>query len=339
MAFWQFAPIYRPRVWGGRRLEGLWGRALPPGERIGESWELCDRPEAQSRVVGQEATLGDLWRQARRRFFGTLAPTRERFPLLIKVLDCREATSIQLHPGDNSLDPRTEGKWEAWYFLQAEGGAGFHAGIRRGVTGEDLIRCLGTASLPGLLHWIPSHAGLFFWNPPGRIHALGGGNLVFEVQQNSDTTYRLYDWERSRPGERNGLDLEAAAPWVGVEDVEPQGLKFEGPFRVDLPFCTFWRSLLPVGGGEIWNPDGRSFLYHFLVKGRVMFADHSFGAGQGWLVSADHPAYTLQAVEDEALVVTIGFSGMHQARYDHGKVLAVRNFTPGEARRDGGKDP
>ncbi|WP_174581592.1 type I phosphomannose isomerase catalytic subunit [Candidatus Methylacidithermus pantelleriae] len=311
MAYWELAPIYQARVWGGRTLETSYGRVLPPGQFIGESWELCDRPEAQSYTLEGQIPLGELWRRDRKRIFGEFSPDSSRLPLLVKLLDCREPTSVQVHPNRSALQAMGhEPKAEAWYFLRTEPGAGFHAGFRRHTDPEEIRRTLRSALLLEFLHWIPSQAGQFFYNPAGRIHALGAGNLVFEVQENSDTTYRLYDWGRKREKERELEAWETVHACIQWDDWEPEPHFSPGSWSVELPFCSFWRTVLTRAEPSFWHPAGKSFLYHFCAEGSIRFFDREFGPGRGWLVSADHPSYTLEALSESAILLTVGFPGL-----------------------------
>lgn len=197
-----FEPLPMERVWGGRRFETLLGKHLPHGAVIGELWEMVDRPEAQSVVHHgplKGKTLHELWKTRRGEIFGSrhAANPSERFPLLIKLLDARERLSVQVHPPDGSGgDPKTE----CWYFLHASEGASIYAGLKQGVSRGDFERALGSGDVEETLHRIPCHTGESIHIPSGRLHAIGEGLVIVEVQQNSDTTYRVFDWNR------NGLD-------------------------------------------------------------------------------------------------------------------------------------
>src|SRR5688572_1894607 len=195
-----FRPLYMERVWGGRRIENQLGRSLPPGLPIGESWELVDRDDAQSVVdVGDHAgmSLHQLWTEYRETVFGAV-PDSPRFPLLAKILDARETLSVQVHP-PASVAPELNGepKTEMWYLLEAEPGAELFAGFRRGVDRQQFESALANGDVAELLHRIPVQAGDTLFIPSGRCHAIGAGCLIVEIQQNSDTTYRVFDWNRT----------------------------------------------------------------------------------------------------------------------------------------------
>src|SRR5215210_1622800 len=194
-----FEPLFMERLWGGRRLEASLGKRLPPKARIGESWEIVDREEAQSVVhngMFRGKTLHELWTEHRDTVFGAV-PDAGRFPLLIKLLDAQERLSIQVHP-PAEIAPALHGepKTEMWYFADCHGGSEIFAGLKRGVTREGFERALRDGLVAEQVHRITVKRGDAMFIPSGRLHAIGAGNLIVEVQQNSDTTYRVFDWNR-----------------------------------------------------------------------------------------------------------------------------------------------
>lgn len=223
----QFRPIYKQRPWGGRALDGWGGRDLPPGGTIGESWELVDRDDDQS-VVSKGAFAGKTlrWLMANhpRELLGGHLHTLKRFPLLIKLLDCRERLSLQVHPPAR-VAPELGGepKTESWYILKASESATLMAGLRRGVTRESFEAALRGGDLAPLVHEFPVKHGDFIFIPSGRIHAIGAGLLILEVQQNSDTTYRVYDWGRvGLDGKPRELHIDESLRSIDFDDFEPQ---------------------------------------------------------------------------------------------------------------------
>lgn len=225
----KFEPLLMERVWGGRELAGRFGKNLPAGVPVGESWEIVDREEAQSVVVGGEwagHTLHDLWSQHREGVFGEPygGHPAERFPLLIKLLDAREKLSLQVHPPEH-LAPALEGepKTEMWFFLDCDPDACIYAGVKPGVGKEEFRAMLenGVAEEGVLLH--PVRRGESIFIPSGRLHAIGGGNLIAEIQQNSDTTYRVFDWNRvGLDGKPRELHIEASLASIDFEDHAPE---------------------------------------------------------------------------------------------------------------------
>lgn len=244
----QFEPLAMERVWGGRRFETLLGKTLPHGAPIGELWEMVDRPEAQSVVHEgplKGKTLNDLWTHHREEIFGKrhLANRHPRFPLLIKLLDARERLSVQVHP---PVDSDGEPKTECWYFLHASEGASIYAGLRKGVTRESFEEALQNGDVEEALHRIRCHTGESIFIPSGRLHAIGEGLVIVEVQQNSDTTYRVFDWNR------NGLDgkprqLHVAESLASIDfgDHEPSLTPASSKSVADCPYFHVEKRDLP----------------------------------------------------------------------------------------------
>jgi mannose-6-phosphate isomerase len=178
----------------------LLGLALPAGENIGETWELWDRPDGASRVRGGGGrTVRDLVREDAVSWLGKRLSHLERFPLWIKLIDAREALSVQLHPGDDRpAEGGDRGKQEAWIVLDVGPEGRIVRGLRQGVDRERLARAASTAAIEELLHAFRPSVGDAILIPAGTVHAIGPQVVVLEVQQNSDRTYRLYDWDRGR---------------------------------------------------------------------------------------------------------------------------------------------
>jgi len=195
-----FRPLYQERVWGGRNFESKLGRTLPENKVIGESWEVVDRSEAQSVVAeGPHAgkSLRELIREDPVAIMGEGWDPERPFPILVKWLDCQERLSLQVHPPAD-VAPRLGGepKTENWYVADATEGAGLIVGLRRGVTREAFEKAIHDSTLESLVHRFPVSAGDSILVQSGRLHAIDAGNLILEIQQNSDTTYRVYDWGR-----------------------------------------------------------------------------------------------------------------------------------------------
>jgi mannose-6-phosphate isomerase len=199
----RFHPILRRYLWGGRRLETL-GKTLEAGDDFAESWEIVDHGNDQSVVVAGALagrTLGELVCDHGPELLGRHSGIKQ-FPLLFKFLDANDRLSIQVHPDDaraGLLDPPDLGKTEAWVILAAEPGSYLYAGLRRGFDRALLEREVARRTVELCLERIEPRAGDCFFLPAGVVHALGPGLLVAEIQQASDTTYRLYDWSRLGP--------------------------------------------------------------------------------------------------------------------------------------------
>ncbi len=206
-----FEPILMPKVWGGRRLERF-GKALPPGQLIGESWELADLGTTSASGGGGGAarsviangplagqTLHDALTAWDTRLVGSTALSRHGgFPLLVKFLDARENLSVQVHPSPAyaATHPDAHLKTESWFILDAAPGSVIYKGIRQGVTREDFARHIQDGTVVNDLIAVPAVPGECHNLPSGTCHALGAGVLVAEVQTPSDTTFRVFDWGR-----------------------------------------------------------------------------------------------------------------------------------------------
>ena len=221
-----FEPLFMERVWGGRRLEKLYGKRLPHGVRIGESWEIVDREDVQSVVhegALRGATLHELWTQRRAEIFGAGLPDTARFPLLFKLLDAQDRLSVQVHPpAEVAARLGGEAKMEMWYFMDTLLDSDLYAGLKRGVTRAGFEQALAAGHVADLIHRMPSRAGDAFFIPTGRVHAIGAGNVIFEVQQNSDTTYRVFDWNRlGLDGKPRELHVAESLESINFDDPEP----------------------------------------------------------------------------------------------------------------------
>jgi mannose-6-phosphate isomerase len=212
----RFEPLFRRYLWGGRRLGTVLGKPIGEGADYAESWEVVDRAADQSRVAfGPLAgsTLGDLVRDRGEELLGKHHPQR-RFPLLIKLLDAREKLSVQVHPNDEQaarLEPPDLGKTEAWVVLAAESGSRIYSGLKRGFDRPALERELSRGTCELCLHQFEPRVGDCIFLPAGTVHALGSGLMIAEVQQSSDTTYRLFDWNRvGLDGKPRALHVEQA---------------------------------------------------------------------------------------------------------------------------------
>lgn len=225
----RFKPIFQERVWGGRRLEALFGKVLPPDTLIGESWEICDRPGRS--VVSSHVDGGPFHGWELRRLMESHGdailggmPAREgRFPWLCKLLDARDDLSLQVHPpAPVARGLGGESKTEMWYVAEASAGARVYAGLRRGVDRASFERAIVDGTVAGCVHTLGVGAGDVLFVPSGRVHALGGGQVVYEIQENSDTTYRVFDWNRKGlDGRPRELHVPESLASIDFRDLEP----------------------------------------------------------------------------------------------------------------------
>jgi mannose-6-phosphate isomerase len=282
-----FHPFYFERVWGGRKLEAFFDRSLPNEVRIGESWEMVDREDVQSTVSSpnfQGASLHEIWTNHREEIFGE-GYDSARFPILIKILDATDVLSVQVHPPlRQAREHLEEPKDEFWYFVAAEEGAGIYAGLKHGTRKSDFESALATGNVADHLHRTATKPGSFICIPSGRLHAIDAGNLIFEIQQNSDTTYRVFDWNRpGLDGRPRQLHIQESLRCIDFDDFAPalsesdsEALVTWKAFRVER-----WRMDRPRQA----NAEARFSVFQ-VVSGVVSFGNRTFRRGDLFLVPA-----------------------------------------------------
>ena len=227
-----FAPHFKERVWGGRNLQRLYGKALPPGQVIGESWEITDRPEGVS-VIANGPLAGKTLRWLMENHAGSLLggnrADMKTFPLLVKILDAQDKLSLQVHPpAAKAKELNGDPKTEMWFIADATPTADLFVGLKRGVTRADFERKVADGSVAECFHHIPVKAGDTMFLPSGRVHAIGAGNVIFEIQQNSDTTYRVFDWNRlGLDGQPREMHVAQSLASIDFNDFEPSLVKGE----------------------------------------------------------------------------------------------------------------
>jgi mannose-6-phosphate isomerase len=221
----RFEPIYQYRLWGGRHLANLLTAPLPSGP-IGEAWLLSDRDDHQSRVADgllKGQTIGQLLQQFPKQIMGKLAGRFPRFPLLLKFLDVHEMLSVQVHPtkaNSNLLPAGETPKTEAWVVLEAGIQSRIYAGLKPDTTEADLRRALTNGTVADRLSYLTPKPGDAIFLRAGTVHSLGGDLVVFEIQQNSDVTFRLYDWDHIDPktGKPRALQVDKAMACIDFSE-------------------------------------------------------------------------------------------------------------------------
>lgn len=302
-----FKPILMERIWGGQKLADLFGKQLPAGKLIGESWEMVDRPEAQSIVRGDALagkTLHELWKQHRKEIFGDL-PGTPRFPLLVKLLDARERLSLQVHPPEKvATKLGGETKTEFWYVAAAEPDAEIFVGLREAMTAGDFEEAVRSGRVAKHVHTIPVKAGNAMFLPAGRFHGIGGGNVLIEVQQNSDTTYRVFDWNRVDPTTRRPRELhvEQALQCIDFNDVRPKLIEPMGDLLVkhELFEIQKWnldspREIAPAG----------QFAIVCCLSGTLRCADVDLAPGEFCLIPAQLEDRRLKPLSEKTSLLRI----------------------------------
>jgi mannose-6-phosphate isomerase len=270
----KFRELYKEKIWGGREIEKVLGKRLPEGARIGESWEISDHFEDVSVIRNGPLagrTLREVWRAAPNDVLGkALASSHTRwFPLLIKFIDASEVVSVQVHPDDAYAaghDPNGDGgKNEAWYILAAASQAALVLGLRQGTTADELVSLLGERRLGECLHSLSVYSGDTLHVAAGTVHALGKGIVLCEIQQTSDATYRIWDWNRPGPdGKPRPLHIEHALKVIDfargpVEKSVPVELV---PGRLLLDTCPYFRIERIEASDRFTEPplDGRFYI-------------------------------------------------------------------------------
>lgn len=232
-----FTPVFKDYIWGGRNFQTKLGRALPPGI-VAESWEISGHPSDPTTVNNgplSGKTLLEVLELLGLDLVGTRSQAmlqRGKFPLLIKLLDANQPLSVQVHPDDDYAATHEDGelgKTEMWYILEAQPGARLIYGLKPGVTPESFRQSLEAGHLELCLHELPVKPGDAVFIPAGSVHAIMDGILLAEIQQNSDTTYRVYDWNRVGPdGKSRPLHIDKALEVINFTQVEP------GPYAPQL---------------------------------------------------------------------------------------------------------
>jgi mannose-6-phosphate isomerase len=300
-----FEPLFAERVWGGRRLESLYGKKLPPGPPIGESWEIVDREPEQSVVASGPfagLTLHELWTEHRAAVFGKTPSNNPRFPLLFKLLDAKDRLSVQVHPpAAVATKLRGEPKTEMWYFLDCEEGSEIYAGLKKGVTRGEFAKALDEGNVGEKIHSIRVRAGDAIFIPSGRLHAIGAGNVIFEVQQNSDTTYRVFDWNRAGlDGKPRALHIPESLESTDFSDFEPGLAAQAGEIVVACEYFRVEKWRLETPRRAVGNDQ---FAIFTCVGGVVECGGAKFKPGDFFLVPAGAAGLDLRPLGGAATVL------------------------------------
>ena len=269
----RFEETYFERVWGGDRLHALFNKPIPSGMPIGEAWLISDHATCESVVKDgpcRGMTLHQLVQQDPAALLGTrprLTPGG-RFPLLLKLLDARDVLSVQVHPDDRCAQELGEsdgGKTEMWHVLDAEPGSTMICGLDPSITRDGLAKAVADGSIEDLLTQFEVHEGMSVFVPAGTVHALGAGIVVAEIQQNSDITYRLYDWGRKHRGAARPLHIEKAFKAIHFEAKPPT----PNP-QPPIPFAA---DLVQVEGHFKRTTYGATFHIALCTEGVLTFVD------------------------------------------------------------------
>ena len=278
----KFKSIYKKRIWGGNKLQTMLNKEVS-GDTIGESWEISD-VKGEPSIVAKGALQGKSLQELSEIFQEELLGKKvynafgTKFPLLIKYIDAKSDLSIQVHPNDELAKERHNsfGKTEMWYVMQADEGAELMVGFNQEVSKEKYQAYLKNNTLTKILNFQKVKKGDVYFLPTGRIHAIGGGIVLAEIQQTSDITYRIFDWNRV-DAEGNSRELHTALALDAIDYTLYENYKTEYKSEenktstiVDCPYFT--TNLIPFSGALTLNHDEKdSFVIYMCVKGNVSF--------------------------------------------------------------------
>lgn len=296
---YRFATILKTTPWGGHRLRRIKG--LPPAdEAVGESWELSAVPGMESTVEGgPEAgmTIPQLIAKHGANLLGSRVAERygSEFPILVKLIDASRWLSVQVHPSDSIAreleGPQAMGKSEMWHIIEATPDAELIAGFKPGVSAADYRKVEATAGLLDITCRHRAIEGSDYYIHAGTIHAIGPGCLIAEVQQSSDLTYRVYDYNRPRE-----LHLDKAR----------RALNFAGPELIETPMPEFFTvKRHAISAPAIVEPAPGSFTAVMVLKGHCMLDTTEAPAGSTLLISADHGPARLEPRGGDAVYLSV----------------------------------
>ena len=279
-------PAFKDYIWGGNKLKKEFHKETAL-DRVAESWELAAHKDGTSGFVGEEFPLSDLF-EKRRDLIGTNADSFERFPMIIKLIDAKDNLSVQVHPSDEYAlaNENSYGKTEMWYVVEAEEGAGLYVGFKRDVTEEEFRRLIAENRLQEVLNFIPVKPGEWFFIEAGTVHAIGKGVLIAEVQQNSNLTYRLYDYGR-----------------VGA-DGKPRELHVEKGVRVSKlsayqedkrTSCEYFScESVSLSGARKMTADKKSFVALVIMDGSFCCDGANYQKGDTVFIPAGYGEFTVE---------------------------------------------
>ena len=292
-------PCYKSYLWGGNRLKSEFGKTDAP-EITAESWELACHPDGNSVVAEGPLcgkTLEQLGQMDRDGFWGTACPPGA-FPIIVKFIDAKEKLSIQVHPSDESALLGEHGKAEMWYIVDCEPQAFLYLGFSRRITREELLRRAEDGSICDVLNRVPVSKGDVFYIVPGTIHAIGAGIVIAEIQQNSNTTFRVYDYHRKGPdGQLRQLHLERAADVTSYLPIIPEECRansvvtFQGFTMTEMFTCQFFRAYrVDVRVSVTLSCSRQSFQHILCVEGDGKISwrnrDYTLSIGDSFFIPA-----------------------------------------------------
>ncbi|MCH2035129.1 MAG: class I mannose-6-phosphate isomerase [Tenacibaculum sp.] len=319
--FIKFEPILKEKIWGGEKLANLLNKQSNK-PNVGESWEVSD-VEGDTSIVSNGELKGKNLKELIELYKSDLVGEQifknfgNKFPLLIKYIDAKEALSIQLHPNDKLAQERHNsfGKTEMWYVMQADDKANLIVGFQKDSDKEEYVQHLENKKLLDILNVDEVSSGDVYFIPTGRIHAIGAGVLLAEIQQTSDITYRIYDWDRQDDqGNYRELHTELALDAIDYKSQERYSTAYDKKENSALEIVScpyFTTNVLPLNGSiEVNHNDKDSFIIYMCVEGEVTFSNdlnkETIKMGETILIPAKIKDFTIaSSVKSELLEVYI----------------------------------
>jgi mannose-6-phosphate isomerase len=295
----RFNPVYKDYIWGGNRIPKLFNRNLPDGI-YAESWEISTHPDGATTIANGPLagrTLSDLLPEHKTELLGSRVKGDD-FPLLIKLIDARDKLSVQVHPNDDNAEVVDgQPKTEMWYFLEGDGSAKIYCGLKPGIGKKEFLQAIQDKTFADILQEIPAYKGEAAFVPGGRVHAIGSGCLILEIQQNSNTTYRIYDWERTgADGTPRELHIDKALQVIDWENNENPLCDIHGSEIKTSPYFRLDRFALTAEKRFLLS--GETFHALFIAEGFGALVyngnEEPLGTGQSWLVPAAAGEYTVR---------------------------------------------
>jgi len=309
----KFKPIYKQRIWGGQKLNDVFGKELPAGQKIGESWELADLPEDKSLIANGELA-GLTLRSAIEQYPKEITGDEDfplPFPLLIKILDAEDVLSVQVHPDPDTCRRMGKGdpKTECWYIIAAEPGAVIYKGLKKGVTKEKFAEAIEEGTVDETLVKLPVRAGECHFLPAGTAHAVGPGLLIAEIQTPSDTTYRVFDWNRvDDTGKARELHVAEALESINFNQSDDELFVTTIDLLVDSEYFKISKGHQGENCELLLASGKMKTLIMLTGGGKILSAEENvveFRAGDCILVPADYTGVVCFAVDTQYLTVTL----------------------------------
>lgn len=287
---YKLVPEYKDYLWGGEKLKTDYGKQTDKTP-CAESWELSLNPHGLTKVEDGK-TLAEVLTPEKT---GKNCEKFEFFPVLIKFIDAKQNLSVQVHPSDDYAlkYENSYGKTESWYIVEAEEGAGIYCGFKRDTNKEEFLQSLASGEVENLLNFIPVKKGDCYFIPSGTVHAIGAGCLILEIQQNSDLTYRVYDYNRrGADGKLRELHVDKAVKVINFNKYEPKLFASKENPRV-ITECDYFRSRELVLNGGFTEKNANSFTCVTVTDGNGEINGEKFIKGDSFFVCAD-TEYTLK---------------------------------------------